>query len=162
MEFWQETFRFYFILRTVWKFEHYLLLRGLEQIRWNDVFIFVSSLRDFFVVKITEHTVYECQWFLVSFPKFYEILFDLLKSSLMAFRLYLLGTHDDQWGVSLVSFLNTADVNLLLAIIFVSKNFSGLISQVSFMFWWKLFRNWKSLSGIFFFCLVKISSTNHL
>ena len=36
---------------------------------------------------------------LVSFPKFYEILFDLLKSSLMVFRLYLLGTHDDH-GVS--------------------------------------------------------------
>ena len=99
---------------------------------------------------------------LVSFPKFDEILFDLLKSQLMAFRLYLLGTHNDQWGVSLVSFLNTADFNLLLAIIFVSKNFSGLISQVSFMFWWKLFRNWKSLSGMFFFRLVKISSINCL
>ena len=74
---------------------------------------------------------------LVSFPKFDEILFDLLKSPLKAFYLYLLGTHDDQWGVSLVSFLNTAVFNvLLLAIIFVSRNFSGLISQVSFMFWW--------------------------
>ena len=68
---------------------------------------------------------------LVSFPKFDEILFDMLKSSLMAFRLYLLGTHNDQWGVSLVSFLNTAVFNvLLLAIIFVSRNLSGLISQV--------------------------------
>ena len=68
---------------------------------------------------------------LVSFPKFDEILFYLLKSPLMAFRLYLLGTHNDQWGVSLVSFLNTAVFNvLLLAIIFVSRNLSGLISQV--------------------------------
>ena len=40
---------------------------------------------------------------LVSFPKFDEILFDLLKSPLMAFCSYLFGTHDDQWGVSLVS-----------------------------------------------------------
>ena len=72
---------------------------------------------------------------LVSFPKFDEILFDLLKSPFMAFRSYPLGTHDDQLGVSLVSFLNTEVVNvLLLVIIFVSKDFSELISQASFMF----------------------------
>ena len=64
---------------------------------------------------------------LVSFPKFDEILFDLLKSPFMAFRLYPLGTYDDQLGVSLVSFLNTEVFNVLLAIIFVSRNFSGLI-----------------------------------
>ena len=72
----------------------------------------------------------------ISLSKFDAIFLDLCKSPEMVFRLSLFGILETQGTAFLFSFSYTCVVTTpsLFKMIFVSKNFTGFTSIVSFMF----------------------------
>ena len=170
-QFLNTMFRNVFVFFTIGHFNQTKWFALFKKIRWNNKLVVFLGVRNWCMTLVKNFSglsAFRNLRFitLISISKVLDILFDLWRSPITAFRLYRFGTLDDQCTGSLDVLQKTSVVMLsllsLLLMILVSRNLQGFTSMVKFIFGWNLFKFSKIIWCSFFFLLLLISSTKHL